>query len=398
MDDFFIKIMKIFGKSNQRKQFIFFQNYFIFKDKYMIYLYDENGNFLDELKIKQIGGINNEFGEICKISDNYLIFYVDSEFYKMTIINDRFSVKKILIFNENYYIGRIAFSKKNNILFVYLYNFFVKGTTLLLNINSLSCIQKIKNKKSNGFFIMNEDIFITYDDNYISFYKKINRTKKYEFYCNIKFKQCETLIKINNNTLIAKTVNNIFSINNKLLKISKIPIFFVDNSLIEFIYNIKGNIYLYKGSFLYIIKFLNNIYHLINLVAINEDKLIKHFYFKYSPGHVPVKNFIFKEIKKGIRNYESLFEIVLLFLLEVYKIEYSDFINFLIFEDDDNKKRFLTKYNQKYKKDIKKELFGKKNKLPNYRKELNDKIKNIIKKRNYIPKCKKNKNFNNNYR
>ena len=70
----------------------------------------------------------------------------------------------------------------------------------------------------------------------------------------------------------------------------------------------------------------------------------------------------------------------------------------MIFDDDDDKKRLLTKYNQKYKKDIKKELFGMKNKLPNYRKELNDKIKNKIKKRNYIPKCKKNKNFNNNYR
>ena len=231
-------------------------------------------------------------------NQEYLIFSNGSELYKMTIINNRFSVNRILIFNENNYNKRIAFSKKNNILFVYLHNNPKKGT-IILNINSLSCIQEINNKESNGFFIMNEDIFITYDDNYNSFYKKINRTKKYEFYCNIKFKQCETLIKINNNTLIAKTVNNIFSINNKLSKISKISIFFVDESWIKFIYNIKGNIYLYKGSILYIIKFLNNIYHLINLVAINEDKLIKHLYFKYSPGYVPVK-FIFLLKKKYV--------------------------------------------------------------------------------------------------
>ena len=88
-------IINVIVKKN-KPNIIFTNNYILTYDKYSIYLYDINGNILDENKDMPV---KNK--EIYKINDNNFVSFYKQFLFKIEIINNKIEKTIIKIFNSN---------------------------------------------------------------------------------------------------------------------------------------------------------------------------------------------------------------------------------------------------------------------------------------------------------
>ena len=102
--------INVIVKKNKPK-IIFTNNYILTYDKYSIYLYDINGNILDENK-----DIPAKNKEIYKINDNNFVSFYRLFLFKIEIINNKIEKTTLKIFNSDIY--TLSYIKENNILLV----------------------------------------------------------------------------------------------------------------------------------------------------------------------------------------------------------------------------------------------------------------------------------------
>ena len=160
--------------SNFSLNFRITKNYIITYDLNLLKLFDLNGYLLDYIKFSEII-INIEI-----INNNYIIVQLCFSIIIMKINYGLFIFLNTKKFWE--IINNIIFIKSKNLLVLSLEN-----NITIFDINNINDIpiQVIYNK-SDSCLNLNENIFISYNYEYISFYKNVIGTKIYKLLSKLK--------------------------------------------------------------------------------------------------------------------------------------------------------------------------------------------------------------------
>ena len=198
--------------------------------------------------------------DLCIINNNYLIGYAKYVFFKVIINNKDFEIENNILessFNE---IFDVFYSKANKLLVIsYRYNIEIRD----INDLNKSPIQIINQKES---FLLNikKDLFIAFNEQFISLYKKINNIKLYQLSLikslplNFFGYYFRRVLKLDNKTIMVANDNILYLINIKTMKILKQFYLTYYPGEIVFIYKIEDNIYICKEGFLILFKYVEN--------------------------------------------------------------------------------------------------------------------------------------------
>ena len=280
-----------------KPQIIFTKEYILTYDDLSIYLYDLNGNALDEYK--NYSHLNRK---ICEIDNNIFASFGDKSLFKIEIINNKIEKTNIELFDL--FILDILYIKKNNLLLIQFLSSIrimdMDSMTIIgeiyydsLDYNPGSCLfklfdlflweKKYENHENTKLFNFNNDIFICSNKSSFCLFKKINGPKIYQFFVKIKIKNIRGLIKINNKNFMIYNLEGLYEINTQNCKVKKISMPFCKGEDIDFIEKIKNNIYIYKNEILYLCNFSKNNLTLINLYKFDKKEAIKNLLNAYYP-------------------------------------------------------------------------------------------------------------------
>ena len=205
----------------------------------------------DELDIINFHFITKEISDICIINDNYLIVFVKNPFFdfykniydnlfllcRMHNITFKTDYLSISINNNCFKLNFIESLQSEVKCFSYLKNINVLILSFAHNIkifeiNSLRLVNIQTIDNYSKFLNFNKNIFIAYDKDYISIYKKIDGIKNYQLLSKlylINYKailwlfgihfDIINLLKLDNTNIFAYTNNYSYLINVKKMKI-----------------------------------------------------------------------------------------------------------------------------------------------------------------------------------
>ena len=370
-------------------------------------LYDLKGNLLDEKYIDFL------IDDICIIDDNnILIRILYNIIIKIKIINNTISIKdKLFIKGQKIY--DLIYIKESKLLVI--------SFEYIIGIWDIDSLHKnpiqIINNESRYLFNFNSNLFISYDHNKISFYKKTNTLN----HTNIILYQLSTVSTLNNNdennksnlikldkiTLMIAQNNEIYLIDIRNMMTKKKFKFINGKGKINFVYKKDKDIYLNFGNYLYIFKYNKYNLEIIKTIKISELKYLKHENFDSKPNPIlafneykiflnnnePVKFSSFKH------NYSIKFESVIEYIVHYMFDNFSDrqliYLPQTHYADIKIERNLESKFSSLYKKEERSEMRkSKKNHIiidkNNYNKRNKLKKMNIIKIRNN-PKNFKNK-------
>ena len=371
-------------------QIIFTKEYILTYDDFSIYLYDLNGNVLDEYK--NYSHLNRK---ICEIDNNKFASFGKNSLFKIEIINNKIEKTNIEIFDL--FIKDILYIKKNNLLLIQFLS-----SIRIMDMDSMTIINKIyldsldykplsplfklfplllpkKQYEKYKLFNFNNEIFICNNQSSLFLFKIINGPKIYQLFVKIKIENIRGLIKINNKNFMIYNFKGLYEINTQNCKLKKISMPFCKAEDMDFIEKIKNNIYIYQNENLYLCNFSKNNLTLISLYKFDKKEAIKSLLNAYNP--LIDYNIIIKMDLISIKIFDRA------------KIYYEYFIKTLTSAIIPN----LEKYNNKIKmKEYEfKKLFLKKRTINFYAKNRNHNLDKNMKKKNYL---NNKKNFKKNYR
>ena len=370
-------------------------------------LYDLKGNLLDEKYIDFL------IDDICIIDDNnILIRILYNIIIKIKIINNTISIKdKLFIKGQKIY--DLIYIKESKLLVI--------SFGYIIGIWDIDSLHKnpiqIINNESRYLFNFNSNLFISYDHNKISFYKKTNTLN----HTNIILYQLSTVSTLDNNdennktnlikldkiTLMIAQNNEIYLINIRNMMTKKKFKFINGKGKINFVYKKDKDIYLNFGNYLHIFRYNKYNLEIIKTIKISELKYLKHENFDSKPNLIlafnenkiflnnnePVKFFSFKH------NYSIKFKSVIEYIAHYMFDNFSDrqliYLPKTHYADIKIERNLESKFSSLYKKEERSEMRkSKKNHIiidkNNYNKRNKLKKMNIIKIRNN-PKNFKNK-------
>ena len=335
---------------NYKPNIIIFENYIVtFKDQF-IYLYNMEGKLLFNDFIKSEANID----DLCIINNNYLIGYAKYVFFKVIINNKDFEIENNILessFNE---IFDVFYSKTNKLLIIsYINNIEIRD----INDLNKSPIQIINQKES---FLLNikKDLFITFNIQFISLYKKINNIKLYQLSLikslplNIFGTYFRRVLKLDNKTIMVANDNILYLINIKTMKI--LQNFYLTDypGEIVFIYKIEDNIYICKENFLILFKYVEN-QLLFSIFENNSNNLLIFNYLnnlflekQYPKLHKTIIiNCIKNEISRCGCGKSTLINIIL--KMETSPVPYLGPFPFVCLQDEDYRPKIKNKYEKK---------------------------------------------------
>ena len=370
-------------------------------------LYDLKGNLLDEKYIDFL------IDDICIIDDNnILIRILYNIIIKIKIINNTISIKdKLFIKGQKIY--DLIYIKESKLLVI--------SFEYIIGIWDIDSLHKnpiqIINNESRYLFNFNSNLFISYDHNKISFYKKTNTLN----HTNIILYQLSTVSTLDNNdennktnlikldkiTLMIAQNNEIYLIDIRNMMTKKKFKFINGKGKINLLYKKDKDIYLNFGNYLYIFKYNKYNLEIIKTIKISELKYLKHENFDSKPNPIlafneykiflnnnePVKFSSFKH------NYSIKFESVIEYIVHYMFDNFSDrqliYLPQTHYADIKIERNLESKFSSLYKKEERSEKKQKKKNhiiidKNNYNKRNKLKKMNIIKIRNN-PKNFKNK-------
>ena len=276
---------------NFRPNLRILKNYIITFDDNLIELFDLNGNLLDNVKFTNRNIVNIEI-----INDNYIIVATSISILIMKINFDLLVFIEVLILKEPF--KNICLIKKKNLLIIdSIYKIKIFD---IINLDEKP-IQTIYIGFNNSFLILNQNIFIIYNYENISFYQNIKGTKIYQLSSKLKLIRNKCLTKLNGKILLILLHNEIlFTLNLRNMEIKqKIFLFQIINGyFVEYesffhlyfskfsgdyniFYKNKNNIYLYNKNNLIYIKYINNEFQFIKTFEFDELKAIDYISNKY---------------------------------------------------------------------------------------------------------------------
>ena len=365
-------------------------------------LYDLNCFLLDE---KYIGFLIND---ICIIDDNYILIRI---FYnilmKIKIINNTIEISDKLFINK---------LKIHDFIYIKESKFLIISFETIIGIWDIDSLHKnpiqIINNESRYLFNFNSNLFISYDHNKISFFKKTNNIILYQLSTvstlnNNDENNKSNLIKLDKITLMIAQNNEIYLIDIRNMMTKKKFKFINGKGKINLLYKKDKDIYLNFGNYLYIFKYNKYNLEIIKTIKISELKYLKHENFDSKPNPIlafneykiflnnnePVKFSSFKH------NYSIKFESVIEYIVHYMFDNFSDrqliYLPQTHYADIKIERNLESKFSSLYKKEERSEMRkSKKNHIiidkNNYNKRNKLKKMNIIKIRNN-PKNFKNK-------
>ena len=275
-------------------QIIFTKEYILTYDDFSIYLYDLNGNVLDEYK--NYSHLNRK---ICEIDKNKFASFGNKSLFKIEIINNKIEKTNIELFDL--FIIDILYIKKNNLLLIqflssirimdmdsmtiiskiYYDSLDYTHESILAKLNSL--ISSEEEYKKYKLFNFNNEIFICNNQSSLFLFKIINGPKIYQFFVKIKIENIRKLIKINSKKFMIYNLERLYEINTQNCKVKKISMPFCKEEDMDFIETIKNNIYIYENENLYLCNFSKNNLTLISLYKFDKKEAIKNLLNAYNP-------------------------------------------------------------------------------------------------------------------
>ena len=274
------------------------KNYFIIFERNVIKLFDLNGNILDNIKFENIKIVNIEIS-----NDNFIIVAFS---YTILILKIK---DKYLILHDT--IRMTIEEKIDNIFNIKNLNLFIVSCENKMKIydinNANEKLIQIINNKADSFLNFNQNIFISYNNEYISLYHNIKGNKMYQLSSKLKLVGKKSITKLNKKILLVFLDNTkLYKINIINMNIEEIDISFImmklklvwiicgfpkDNA---FIYSNKKNIYIYICFNLYYIKYINNKFEFIGTFHFSQLNAINYLSNKY----IKLSNIIINCINK----------------------------------------------------------------------------------------------------
>ena len=243
-------------------------------------------------------------------------------------------------------------------------------------------IQTIINK-TYCFLTFNQNIFISYNLNYISLYYNIKGSKIYQLSSKLKLVGSKSITKLNKKILLVLLDNKkLYKIDIINMNIEQIDLPFITEKEEEeelefklpkivfdfqkknsFIYNNKGNIYIYIEDILYYIKYINNKFEFIESFNFSPLKAVNYLSNKYIKLSNIIINCInilldFDEYNGYINNYINY---IIFYRPKIKSNSKKDLIIKSLLEPTTNKRKsnkkmnFNNKMKNKYIENIKKE-------------------------------------------
>ena len=365
-------------------------------------LCDLKGDLLDKKYIDFL------IDDICIIDDNnILIRILYNIIIKIKIINNTISIKDTL-FIKGQKIYDLIYIKESKLLVISFEHIIGIWDIDSLHKNPIQII----NNESRYLFNFNSNLFISYDHNKISFYKKTNNIILYQLSTvstldNNDENNKSNLIKLDKITLMIAQNNEIYLIDIRNMMTKKKFRFINGKGKINLLYKKDKDIYLNFGNYLYIFKYNKYNLEIIKTIKISELKYLKqeNFYSKiflilafneneiFLNNNEPVKFFSFKH------NYSIMFEREIKYIIRHIFNNFNNHqligLPLLFYADIKIERNFESKFSSLYKKEERSEMRkSKKNHIiidkNNYNKRNKLKKMNIIKIRNN-PKNFKNK-------
>ena len=239
-------------------------------------LCDLKGDLLDE---KFIGFL---IDDICIIDDNNILIRKSYNIIiKIKIINNTISITDKL-FIKTQKIFDLIYIKESKLLVISFENIIGIWDIDSLHKNPIQII----NNKSRYLLNFNSNLFISYEHNKISFYKKTNNIILYQLSTVITLDNNDNynesnLIKLDKRTLMIAQKNEIYLIDIGNMMTKKKYKFIKGKGRIKSLYKKDKDIYLNFGNYLHIFRYNKYNLEIINTLKISEFKYLEQFKFFY---------------------------------------------------------------------------------------------------------------------